>query len=289
MKRETELELKEIMRKTDYYQDCYKTFEWLFYVYSLFEIKTVEDVFRAPRDFYNFVSNNLKLIRCSNYDENFDLDVALDNFYNMLCENMSDIYFENQLGYANLVSEVVPDSHKTRLLDVASGKVPASSIGMAKNISNVSSMDRFLLSADSLCSMNVNSINEYMTPDTKMDDFDLVVARHPCEATNTIISNCARENLNYFIHFCSCGLPQDKITREPSEFYQEELRKLDPRIKFSEIDTANKLLRFGYVLDIPQADIEGIIKSSLNISDTKKVKNLKDVYFDSMANNGRQF
>lgn len=292
MKKSTAIELIEEMKRTKYSRNARNIIESLFSVYSTYEIKSVEDFLDAPDDFCGFVADNLDRIQCSSHNDIFDLNFALSNFYFEILYKLSDDYFSSQQNYVNMVREVVPNFHETRLLDAAAGNIPASSINLAQTISSVSTMDELLLSPEALLNFNVKGFDELMTLDTNMDGFDLVVSHHPCEATYTIIKNCARSSLPYLIHFCTCGLRYEGMENKSLKDIRKKIHEFDPRIKFYEQEAIDegekKTLLFGYALDIPQKEVEKVIRSNLTLPKPKFIKKIRDMFLESVISKRNQ-
>ena len=238
----------------------------LFWIYAGQEIKSIDDLYEAPDDFCSFIMDSIHLF--SNFEsvnDYMNMYESICQFHDMLCNILGEENIDVQLLFAEMVRDLQPANHQS-MLDVASGKIPISSIELAYDHDNVASMDKFILPAEALKKLGVDAINGFMDPKTDLSGYDFVVSRHPCESTGTLIKNCAKYNLPYFIHFCACGLPYDERRGVPSKLWEEKLRSLDPRIQFTtfeaKIDAKSAYkMRFGYMLDIPQNEVEEYLKS----------------------------
>lgn len=290
MKRLTQMKIKKVLSEPVLTTNCLELINQLFMVYAGEEIRSIEDLYNAPDDFCCYLIDAIHLFsQFESVNKYVDMYESICQYHDMLCGILSDRNIDVQVLFADMVSELQP-SQDARLLDVAAGKVPVSSIELAYDRDNVSAMDKFILPAEALKSLGVDAIDGYMTPETDLHDYDFVVAHHPCEATNTLISNCAKHNLPYFIHFCACGLPYDERKGVPSKLWEDKLRQLDPRIKFStfeamESDRGAVRMRFGYVLDIPQKEVDEFLKSNytLHIPDQNARNSVKEVFIKSLG------
>lgn len=128
--------------------------------------------------------------------------------------------------YLHIVQSLMPTKHGGHLLDVGCGRVaPLTSIQLSESVDNVSAMDKHLLSPETLKKLGVNGIYGYFDKKTDVNNFDFVTGRKPCEAIDSIVEVCSKNNTPYFIQTCSCELPIDQD-------WKDVLPEIDPNIKF---------------------------------------------------------
>lgn len=227
----------------------------LFKIYNNCEIRKFEDIFRYPIDFYNFVKLNINKFRgaetykdgeMSSEDEKFIKATARQCILNFRL--LTDSFFANhrkyQEDFVKMVEEIIGNT-KPRLLDVGSGKIPYSSLLLARNTPIVASMDKFLFSDETLRKLNVIPYNRYFEQYENLSYYDFIVGKKPCSAIDKIVINCTREKKPYFIQLCDCEAPTGEL-----DSWREFLSHIDKKIKFT------KKNNFAYNLDTPQTDLD---------------------------------
>lgn len=266
--------------------EVYTMLDNLFYIYASQEINDFDDILNAPAEFCGYVLENYNFICAANplLNENDLYDVIL-NYEQMLYSYTSDENIKAQQEYVSIVEGLTPNKNTTNVIDVASGAVPISSIQMANDLSNVYAIDSFIIPTESLKKMNVNAFYGYISPDSAFSKFDFAVARHPCDATIPLIQLCAKNNLPYLIDFCLCGLQKSTKHKIPAD-WQENLRKIDPRIKFSVFEVKRGGFsikkRYGYVMNASQREIDEFLKHSASGDITEnEIKSLKELFIQN--------
>ena len=90
----------------------------------------------------------------------------------------------------------------------------------------------FFLSQQALKCMNVIPLNQFMSEETDVSDYDIVVGRAPCSGIIPIVTACSRLNKPYIILLCDCKLPPQFKADTDSLGWENLLPKIDPNIKF---------------------------------------------------------
>ena len=200
----------------------------LFDMYSALEITTLDDLFRSHRSFYDFVKSNKLAFLLP------DRDLILFLAHRRVCAIRSldqEYLYKNkkmhQKNFTTEVKEVVGNNKDVKILEVGSGRIPYSSMLLGVDGFNVSTMDDIYLSAKCLANFNVKSYRQLFDKTTKVGDFDIVVARRPCSAIKSIVTNCTTEQKPYFLRLCPCDLSSKNI-----EDWQPILRSIDGDVEF---------------------------------------------------------
>lgn len=136
-----------------------------------------------------------------------------------------------QRCYTKLIESI--SDKNTKLLDVGAGMVPLSSILMADDGMQVSTMDKLITPEGLLDNYNLKGYSEYFTSDTDISKYDVVVGNRPCSAIPKIVENCARQNKGYLISLCGCDISQYKDSHgKTARSWRDVLPQYDKKVKF---------------------------------------------------------
>ena len=175
----------------------------------------------------------------------------------MVMMSFNNIYdsaqLEAQSKFVKLSNMVYHDPN-TKLLDVGAGGIPLTSFLFTTDYTDVSSMDKFLISNDFLKAQNVTPYNQYYTNYTDVSNFDFVVGRRPCSAIPSIVKTCSKQNKPYLLELCGCHLEHMTLPdgSHPNS-WQDILPLYDEQIQFAG--------NYAFNVDISQSQATRIIES----------------------------
>lgn len=89
------------------------------------------------------------------------------------------------------------------ILEVGGGPVPILGRLIAKEAKTITVMDTNISIKNSLDNMFLK--NSYFLPFTDIKEYDLVVSYMACGAFESIIHNCTKNNIDFFLGLCPCG------------------------------------------------------------------------------------
>ena len=204
----------------------------LFDIYAEKEIVKHSDLFRDHAPFYKLIERELNGINAP-YVEDSEV-------FNMLARQkvrhflaLNSIYFRSyrhhQRNWAKQIETLVGFDKGVRILEVGSGEIPYTSLIMAKDGYDITSIGEFELSDECLSRLHLKSYRGLFKESTEVKDFDVVVGRRPCSAIQPMVTNCAEQGVPYLIRLCSCELPRHDIYD-----WRWILTKKDPNIKFKD-------------------------------------------------------
>lgn len=251
-------------------KNCFNLFE-MYKLYSREEVDSVELLMSSADDFCNFLLDNLDKANCPAIYK-FAYPIAISKFHRILSELLSPQTVDRQLLFTSVVKDVLPSGNQTKVLDVASGNIPLSSIMLAERMGNtVSSMDKFFVDTKTLESLNVDGRDEMFNLSTDISDFGLIIGNKPCEATFDMIQSCAQSNMPYFINLCACNfLKKDKFGEEIlNPEWKDQLIQLDRRIKFYRDESTSE--EYAFVLDATPAQVGKIIEINKMIENNANI------------------
>jgi len=207
----------------------------LFKLYTSREFTKFSDITKTHLSFYDFCNYNMNLILEKITGENkeqskktilaeakhlcFRLESLTSKYY--------DSYHKEQEQFVKMVETIV-GSESCSILEVGSGDVPYSSILLGRSLNKISSMDKFIISNESLSSLGITPFDQYFDTETPVDSYDLVVGQKPCSAIKPIVKNCTNSKIPYFLQLCECNSPARDLSS-----WKEILALYDPNIKFS--------------------------------------------------------
>ena len=227
MRKETEFALYRELRRGDL---TYEDIDRLFDIYTQNEIRTIDDLHTEPFDFHTFILNNLDGF--ANEDEEDDVlvgSVAYDKVraFKPIANKYYRTYRVHQEQFAREVEELVGHDKSVKILEIGSGEIPYSSILLGRDGYDITSMDNFYISSKCLAQFNVKSFRQMFNITTSVKPYDIVVARRPCTAIESIVSTCHRERVPYFMKLCGCNAPGGHISG-----WKNILSSIDDKIKY---------------------------------------------------------
>lgn len=241
MKTITYISLKRELKNHRYGLYGSHTLTKLFKIYTSYEIKNYDDFFLKDhhRDFVNFVVENINMFNGFGTGENEILTEedkqSISRFASSTCAQLNLViskffapYRHSQENFVKKVEDILGTS-RPKILEIGSGKVPYSSLLLAKDLGHIDSMDRFILSDESLKNMNVEPHDQYFEMETNIKDFDMVIGNKPCSAISAIVTNCSATKKPYFIELCGCDAPHQDIDN-----WYELLKEQDKNIQFDQ-------------------------------------------------------
>lgn len=118
--------------------------------------------------------------------------------------------------FTEYVEKIFPLSSHKKLLEVGCGRAASLSALLAKKGYNMTAMDSKVM-PELVSSQNISCIRSaFIYKKTDITEFDAVIAQEPCEATEHIIRECARQKKDYIISLCGTAhrlmngeLPED--------------------------------------------------------------------------------
>lgn len=239
MKTLTYMNLKKELQNHEYGFFGKYTIEHLFKVYTSTEITCYNDFFHIGKtEFREFVEENISDFKGLNKDTSGNISKEDLRAVKQLAQHVSsylgivnskymDYYRRGQEEYVKLVEHYL-GTYKPKTLEVGSGKVPYSSMMLARDLNEITSMDRFVVSDETLKCMDINPIDDYFSPGTNVSEFDFVTGNKPCSAIEPLVSSCVFAKKPYLIKLCPCDAPNQKL-----ENWSAVLKKYDKNIKFS--------------------------------------------------------
>ena len=228
----------------------------VFKEFSTYTIHSVEDMLTAPEAFENFLNVNYDCFNFENNEEAQKFETETPLFLRRLHPlTRAKIHYKHK-PYSKACVEIAPFKEQTKILEVGSGFIPYSSMVMAKEFDNLTSMDKFMFSPESLKHFNINAVEGYFNKDTSVEDYDFIVGRRPCSAIESIVQNASKANKPYFLQLCCCDLEniakREGIYRE----WEDILPEYDPNIKF--IDN------YAFNIDATVGQVSNILEQSKN-------------------------
>lgn len=211
----------------------------LFKIYTSYEVKSFNDIYKEHKNFLYFVHDNIELFtgaprdaqgKMSSEDERSIIHMAryLSLKLNSLHSKFYEAHRKDQEAFVDVVEKIIGNS-KINLLEVGSGALPYSSILLAHDIGKMSSMDQFIISHESLESLDINPIDKYFDKDTEISAYDFIVGQKPCSAIGEIVRKCGKSKKPYFLQLCECDAPSHNL-----KSWEGYLKLFDPNIKFSQ-------------------------------------------------------
>ena len=222
----------------------------LFKIYTTCELTSFTDIYKDHKKFLHFVHDHINLFsevtrneKNEIIKEDVESIIRMARYLSLKLNSLHSKYFESyrreQEDFVNTVEKMIGNS-KINLLEVGSGSIPYSSILLAKDMGQISSMDQFLMSKASLKQLNINAIEKHFDNDTDISTYDFIVGQKPCSAIGEIVRKCGKTKTPYYLQLCTCKAPSHTLAS-----WEGYLRMLDPNIKFTHDST------HAYNLDSP--------------------------------------
>lgn len=226
MKKATELAL---YRELKYGEMSYTDIDKLFDIYTKLEVYTIEDLIRDHSDFHSFIKDHMDFFILEEGDENIISKCAFDKLrdFKLIANKYYGSYRLHQEEFVSAIKKLVGGDKSAKILEVGSGGVPYSSILLGMDGYNIYSMDNFNISEKCLERFNVKSYRQLFNAKTSVKDYDIVVGRRPCSAIEHIVTNCSRDNVDYYLRLCSCNAPGGVF-----ESWKTVLSELDSNIRY---------------------------------------------------------
>ena len=235
-----------------YIKDLYR----LFMDYYVTDIDSFLD---SPDKFLEFCMQNISLFR------NTERHLSQERIAQLISSYARDLHqyisrerLNKHISYVNIVKELSPFGSKTKLLDVGPGRIPYSSMLLAKDFEKIKSMDSvYYPSITTLNKLGIDATFGYFSKDTNLNNIDLVVGQAPCTAFQAIAENCAKTQTPYFIEACGCCVPELKNPRADYECFgwEEILPAIDSKISFHKA--------FMFNLNLPANEVKSIINKHI--------------------------
>lgn len=271
MKKSTIFEMKDYLRRHVAMRENGYLIDQAFKIFADREIESVEDFVDSPYIFTDAILECADSFRTRTFFELMnDVPDAIQRFR----EELIHVVRSNEViqNFNGIVTEMMPRGKDTKVLNVASGRIPMGAFELAQSHDHVDAIDKFFVSDPLIKKFNVEPHNQYVDETTDVSGFDMMVAHMPCGATNDIIKLGAKFDKPYLICFCGCGLPHNKVTLKVDPDWQKKLRRIDPRIKFFSVqdNVTGREMRYGYVSELPSEEVEKIIVSARAFGEQKR-------------------
>lgn len=168
--------------------------------------------------------------------------VQMYHEYNLAKEKLNIYYI-----FRDFLKQVYSNLEKRKILEVGAGAVPQLAREITKESKEeVIAIDKKITSRNN--PSNLITVKSEFCDDTDINDRNLIIGLHPCDATINIIKNAAKNNIDFAIAVCDCTY---------SDPYLNWYKFLDPNYEW------NKFL----------SDVKDITKQSdlgeVNVIDTK--------------------
>lgn len=230
MKAKTYLLLMDEIKKHKYGINSPYTIECLFEQYVNNEIFSLDDMYKDHHGFVDFVKNNIELF---DYDSDREKRMIsglayLDASSLMIVNSrfFKDVR-EEQEDFVRTVEDVVGRDKDCKILEVGSGYIPYSSMLLGTDGMDITSMDKFRISAENLKLFNVKSYRQLFDLGVDVSQYNIVVGRKPCSAIRSIVEKCKLQGTPYFLDLCQCESPNRKISG-----WRELLSIIDENVHF---------------------------------------------------------
>lgn len=153
-------------------------------------------------------------------------------------------FFNNYQYLLNFIREMYPD--RKRVLDVGVGLGNTSSLLQSSGYL-VTAMDKFSLEVKrKLECQGIRTINDYLTTETDISEYDLVVGFHSCGATEKIIRNCASNDTDFVVVPCEKRISLEGQSFCSQEEYLDYLIAIDSEIRKTSLPYAKENARENY-------------------------------------------
>ena len=253
MKEEIKQALIEEMQKHPYGTSGEYSFENLFKFYTTLAIKDIKDLNYHNLDFYNFIMKQEHLLDLKDKEADFGafksiLYSTIKPFIQFTTRGFFKSYHKDQVKYKDVIQRLIAKKSDSSVLDVGAGKVPYSSFLLAKDGVDVTALDKFAMSDESIANLGVKPRDELFTPYTDISGYDLIAGKRPCGAIESIVENCNSKGIPYFVELCACEAPGSKIAT-----WYEVLKSHDPDVQFNRNGT------IAYHLEMKNDEVDEII------------------------------
>lgn len=231
-------------------------------LYKLFmdqNVTNIESFLSSPDDFCAFCLKNIDLFTNSSRQISKERIIYLISYYSKEIKNyISESKLNNHISYVNIVKDIAPFKFKTKLLDVGPGRIPYSSMLLAKDFENIKSLDSvYYPSVKTLKNLGIEAMLGFFTNNSSLENIDMVVGQAPCSAFEAIAEKCAETNTPYFLEGCGCTVPDyvNPLIDYECFGWEEVLPAIDPNISFHK--------QFIFNLNLPADEVKNIINKHI--------------------------
>lgn len=146
-----------------------------------------------------------------------------------------DLIREDKNIYLSVLKKIKENFclEKKRILEVGGGPTPQLGRLLAKEAKEVVVMDTSLSIKNNKLD-NLFLEQQYFLPFTDISKYDLVVSYLACGAAESIISNCSKNNIDFFIGICPCSIEAINEVMNNNLSEKEYLNRI---IKFAKLKT----------------------------------------------------
>ena len=227
-------------------------FEELYNLFATLEATDVTSLLQSPDLFYDFVIENIDLIKSEQPILQYTLRIALERFNSKLIKKLEYAFNTSNAMFAKTVNDLAP-SRESRILDIGSGEIPSSSILLGGLKHKVTTMDSLIiLPKDVLSNLNVTLDKRFFGKNSPVQDFDFVVGKYPCNAIVPIVEECSKANKPYLIKLCNHNIPKFHFdTLDWREGWKRILPDIDSYIKFYD--------EYAFNIDLSEESVKKII------------------------------
>lgn len=280
--------MKEYLSQHTYgnFTEFYYNFDTLFKMFAALDIKTKEDLLTAPDRFKQFVLNNANLITVHEDIRGAMVLSSLNKTVTSLKSKIRSAFRISNTEFAEIVKQLT--SPNSKILDVGSGDIPASSIIIAETLGQATSMDTAInLPETTLERLGVEPKKQLFDKSTSVKGYDMVVGKYPCSAIVPIVTNCAKDGVPYIIKLCNHDIPipnTPKYIVDWQQGWQSVLPDIDAYIKFYD--------EYAFNVDLPEEKVKQIIdEHEKNIPRFQKQQTNPEITFSkvSLTNPGSWF
>ena len=259
------MEVKDIMLLRQFVKSkpySYTNFnlDHVFKEYSSMAISSLQDFSKVSEEFSSVLKCLEDCFVFNSEEDKLDLKMEIGRYPLFLKNSFQPKYALTDDKYTLTIKELAPSKDQTKILEVGSGQVPHSSIVLAKDCKQVSSLDKFLLSESCLKKLGINAIDGTFDKNTQVEDYDFVVGQRPCSAIENMVINASQQNMPYFIELCNCALTDIAKREGKYRNWQQILPEYDSQVKFVE----------NYAFNVDAT--EGQISNLLYLSSMKTIK-----------------
>lgn len=228
------------------------TIEDLYNLFATLEIKDIKSLLYSPDDFFEFVSENIPCIKTSKDLSSKSIKLTLERFTSKLIRRLEYAFSPANAMFAKTTDALAPKKH-SNILDIGSGEVPASSIITASLGHKVTSQDALIILPKQLLeNLDVSLEKSYFDKNSKVNNFDFVVGKYPCNAILPIVEVCSQNNTPYLIKLCNHNIPNFKFeTLDWREGWKRILPDIDKYIKFYD--------EYAFNIDLSESSVQKII------------------------------
>lgn len=250
MKTKTYMALKQELLNHEYSIDGEYSVDRLYNIYCIEEITSIDSLLKSHNEFIAFLRMHKDKFNLNTQAAQvlYDFHIReINRRFLLVCSKYFDSNRKDVENFVTIANRIIGDKN-TRVLEVGSGKIPYSSILLARDIKDVSSMDRFEIPLETLKNLNVNGINDYFRTDTDISNVDFIIGQQACSAIEPVVVKCGMTGTPYFMELCGCEAPTVDACS-----WENYLRKYDKNIKFKYVKS--KVYAYDFGTPKPSEDV----------------------------------